>query len=36
MARLAEPLISGGSTLFCMSYFGADRGVHRYGVSVIA
>ncbi|WP_207458189.1 enoyl-ACP reductase FabI [Azospirillum sp. SYSU D00513] len=32
MARLAEPLMTEGGSLFCMSYFGAERVVDHYGV----
>jgi enoyl-[acyl-carrier protein] reductase I len=32
MARLAEPLMSGGGALFTMSYYGAEKVVERYNV----
>jgi enoyl-[acyl-carrier protein] reductase I len=30
MARLAEPLMNDGGTLFTMSYYGAEKVVHNY------
>lgn len=32
MARLAEPLMTDGGTLFTMSYFGSERVIDNYGV----
>lgn len=32
MARLAEPLMAAGGTLFCMTYLGSNRVVEHYGM----
>ena len=32
MARLAEPLMTAGGTLFCMTYLGSNRVVENYGM----
>lgn len=32
MARLAEPLMQDGGTLFTMSYYGAEKVVHNYNI----
>ncbi len=32
MARLAEPLMTGGGALLTMSYYGADKVVNHYNI----